>query len=56
MRKQKRKVIKTRRGHKAHKRELIATDKVVSCTIGTICVCGGKVTLEDEVEGRVARN
>lgn len=36
-------------GHKAHKRELMAADEVVSCTIGKICMCGSKVVLEDEI-------
>ncbi len=51
VRKQKRRVIKPggQPGHKVHKRELMAVDEVVSCTIDTICVCGGKVVLEDEI-------
>ncbi|KLT23095.1 transposase [Wolbachia endosymbiont of Armadillidium vulgare str. wVulC] len=36
-------------GHKVHKRKLMAADEVVSCTIDTICMCGGKVILEDEI-------
>ncbi|WP_434732285.1 DUF6444 domain-containing protein [Wolbachia endosymbiont of Zygogramma bicolorata] len=28
-------------GHKVHKRELMAADEVVRCTIDTICMCGG---------------
>ncbi|WP_265022588.1 DUF6444 domain-containing protein [Wolbachia endosymbiont (group B) of Ischnura elegans] len=36
-------------GHKVHKRELMAADEVVRCTIDTICMCGGKITLEDEI-------
>ncbi|WP_265035845.1 hypothetical protein [Wolbachia endosymbiont (group A) of Anomoia purmunda] len=27
----------------------MAADEVVSCTIDTICMCGGKVVLEDEI-------
>ncbi len=27
-------------GHKVHKRELMAADEVVRCTIDTICMCG----------------
>ncbi|WP_406846499.1 IS66 family transposase zinc-finger binding domain-containing protein [Wolbachia endosymbiont (group B) of Ischnura elegans] len=27
----------------------MAADEVVRCTIDTICMCGGKITLEDEI-------